>query len=1039
MKLQLLGSLSLLTLCNSVSAAPQWIWSSKEGTPSADFRKSFAAPAGLKSAVLEVSCDNEAEVELNGRKIVSTKNWQQAGIASVLAHLKTDGPNELLVHGKNEGALAGLLVRIRAAAGSGPETVLIETDGTWEARKPGAQDWTPAVVVGEYGRAPWGKVLDNARTATAAKNSGSTESVAASEITVPPGFKVEKLYNVPKEEQGSWVALTVDSKGRLLAADQYGALYRMTPPAQGGSLVPERLSLNLGKAHGLLAAFDSLYVMVNEDGKNNGLYRATDSDRDGEYDTVTKLHTMAGGGEHGLHSMVLSPDGKRIFFNCGNHTQLPEGLVQSRAAKIWAEDHVLPRMWDANGHARGILAPGGYVCSMNPDGTGLELFCYGFRNEFDICFNNQGQLFTYDADMEWDIGTPWYRPTRVNHCVSGADFGWRSGSGKWPNYYPDNLPTTLDIGPGSPTGVVSGTGAKFPAKYQHAIFINDWTYGTMWAVHLQPKGASYTATREEFVFGKPLPLTDVVIHPQDGAMYFAVGGRRTQSGLYRVTYTGAESTAPAAPAPLSEEFKLRAALEALHTEGTDPSRVLAQAWPHLGHADRHIRYAARVAIERLPAELWREKALTESHPDAALEALVALARVSGTVAAGTGGKPAAGKGAIKTSSSEAIPTVAPENVALQNRLLNRLADLDTPSLSQNQQLNALRALQLVLIRLGKPDADTCGKIAARLEKRFPSTDATLDRELCQTLVAVDSRAVVPKALGLLGTVHDDFKEIASDAVLSRNDGYANAARAAAGSRPNAQQIAFMFALRNATAGWTPELRRTFFGWFPRARQWKGGNSFKGFIENIRKEALENFAPASERAALEALSTKEPAALITNFVAPKGPGKAYTVDEALQLVSAPDSLKSRNFAQGEAMFRSTLCATCHRFNGEGGSIGPDLTGSGNRYTLRDLLENIIDPSKVISDQYDSHEITLKNQSIVLGRIVVEENDKLFVVSNPFAPADQTVLNSGDVLRKEVRKVSMMPPGLVNSLNSDELRDLVAYLLSGGNPKDKAFAP
>jgi putative heme-binding domain-containing protein len=1039
MKLRLLGSLSLITLCHSVSAAPQWIWSSKDGTPSADFRKSFAAPAGLKSAVLEVSCDNEAEVELNGRKIVSTKNWQQAGIASVLAHLKTDGPNELLVHGKNEGSLAGLLVRIRATAGGGPETVLIETDGTWEARKPGAQNWTPAVVIGEYGRAPWGKVLETARTATAAKNSGSTESIAASEITVPPGFKVEKLYNVPKEEQGSWVALTVDPKGRLLACDQYGALYRMTPPGSGAATAPERLSLNLGKAHGLLAAFDSLYVMVNEDGKNNGLYRATDSDRDGEYDTVTKLHTMVGSGEHGLHSMVLSPDGKRIFFNCGNHTQLPEGLVQSRAAKIWAEDHVLPRMWDANGHARGILAPGGYVCSMNPDGTGLELFCSGFRNEFDICFNNQGQLFTYDADMEWDIGSPWYRPTRVNHCVSGADYGWRSGSGKWPNYYPDNLPTTLDIGPGSPTGVVSGTGAKFPAKYQHAIFINDWTYGTMWAVHLQPKGASYSATREEFVFGKPLPLTDVVIHPQDGAMYFAVGGRRTQSGLYRVTYTGAESTAPEAPAPLSEEFKLRESLEALHTEGTDPSRVLAQAWPHLGHADRHIRYAARVAIERLPAELWREKALTESHPDAALEALVALARVSGNTEAGSGGKPAGGKSAIKTSSSEAIQPVAPANVALENRLLNRLAEVDTPSLSQSQQLAALRALQLVLIRLGKPDADTCGKIAARLEKRFPSNDSSLDRELCQTLVAVDSRAVVPKALGLLGTVHDDFTEIASDAVLSRNDGYANAARAAAGSRPNAQQIAFMFALRNATAGWTPELRRTFFGWFPRARQWKGGNSFKGFIENIRKEALANFAPESERVTLETLSTKEPAALITNFVAPKGPGKAYTVDEALQLVSAPDALKSRNFAQGEAMFRSTLCATCHRFNGEGGSIGPDLTGSGNRYTLRDLLENIIDPSKVISDQYDSHEITLKNQSIVLGRIVVEENDKLFVVSNPFAPADQTVLNSGDVLRKEVRKVSMMPPGLVNSLNSDELRDLVAYLLSGGNPKDKAFAP
>jgi hypothetical protein len=74
--------------------------------------------------------------------------------------------------------------------------------------------------------------------------------------------------------------------------------------------------------------------------------------------------------------------------------------------------------------------------------------------------------------------------------------------------------------------VVSGNGAKFPAKYQRAVFINDWTYGTMWAIHLQPKGGSYIAEKEEFVFGKPLPLTDVVIHPQDGAMYFAVGGRK---------------------------------------------------------------------------------------------------------------------------------------------------------------------------------------------------------------------------------------------------------------------------------------------------------------------------------------------------------------------------------------------------------------------------------------------------------------------------------------------------------------------------------
>jgi putative heme-binding domain-containing protein len=92
-----------------------------------------------------------------------------------------------------------------------------------------------------------------------------------------------------------------------------------------------------------------------------------------------------------------------------------------------------------------------------------------------------------------------------------------------------------------------------------------------------------------------------------------------------------------------------------------------------------------------------------------------------------------------------------------------------------------------------------------------------------------------------------------------------------------------------------------------------------------------------------------------------------------------------------MYRSIMCATCHRFNGDGGSIGPDLTGSGNRYTLRDLLENIIDPSKVISDQYDSHEITKKDGSVLIGRIVVEENEKVFLMTNPFAPNDHLAIN------------------------------------------------
>lgn len=1025
---RLLTLLSLLSLPAALHAEPQWIWSSKKAQPQekATFRFSFPLKLTPKSASLSLTCDNGATVFINGKKTAINEDWQKPIKTDVLKHLLLGDTNVIEVQATNKGGSAGLIAKLELEKQQGGVEV-IETNGQWQAAPTGQTDWKPVAVLGAYGVGPWGKVFDG--KIGSSKGDGSV--IAAADVTVPKGFKVELLYTVPKEEQGSWVALTTDEKGRLIACDQYGSLYRMNVPALGKTelLKPEKLKVDFGKAHGLLYAFNSLYVMVNENGKDNGLYRLQDTDKDDQYDKVEKLVTMAGGGEHGLHSMTVSPDGKRIYFNAGNHAELPNELAKSRPARLWNEDHILPRMWDANGHARGRMAPGGFICSMTPEGKDVELFCYGFRNEFDIAFDLSGELFTYDADMEWDIGSPWYRPTRVNHCVSGADYGWRSGSGKWPQYYTDSLPTTLDIGPGSPTGVVSGQGAKFPAKYQRAVFVADWTYGTMWAIHLQPKGASFLAEKEEFVFGKPLPLTDVIIHPQDGAMYFAIGGRRTQSGVYRVSYVGEESTAPAQALPLDEETRMRHTLEALHQDGQDPQKIIAAAWPYLSHSDRHVRYAARVAIERLPVNLWQEKALAETQPMALIEAAVALARAHGAPPEALKEKPAAG------ASTAGIGPVSPDKAELQLEMLKAMSRLEGADLSIDQHLAALRALELIFIRLGKPSPEVCAAVVEKLDPLFPSQDENINRELSQILIALDDPKAPSKSLALMAQAKDDFQAVASDAVLSRNDGYANAARAAAGSRPNAQQISYMFALRNATAGWTPELRKTFFSWFPRARTWKGGNSFKGFIENIRKESLAGFVPEAERAEMDALSSKVEGADIPNYVAPKGPGRAWSVDEVVALTQG--GLKGRNYKNGEAMYRSVMCATCHRFNGEGGSIGPDLTGSGNRYTMRDLMENIVEPSKVISDQYDSQEIVKKDGTTILGRVVVEENGKVFVMANPFSPNDQMAINESEIARIETRKVSMMPPGLINALNQDELLDLLAYLVSGGNDQDKVF--
>ena len=119
---------------------------------------------------------------------------------------------------------------------------------------------------------------------------------AAANVRVADGFKLDQIYSVPKETQGSWVALCVDPKGRLIAADQRGKLYRMTPPAIGGdgAIEPEALGVDLGGAHGMLYAFDSLYVMVNEQG-THGFYRVRDTDGDDRYDEVKLLRAIKGG------------------------------------------------------------------------------------------------------------------------------------------------------------------------------------------------------------------------------------------------------------------------------------------------------------------------------------------------------------------------------------------------------------------------------------------------------------------------------------------------------------------------------------------------------------------------------------------------------------------------------------------------------------------------------------------------------------------------------------------------------------------------
>ena len=530
------------------------------------------------------------------------------------------------------------------------------------------------------------------------------QTTVAGNFRTPPGFEVDMVYEVPFKEQGSWVCLCIDPKGRIIASDQYGKLYRVTlssdPKAKAEKV--EQLQIDIGMAQGMYAFDNVLLININGNGPSGpGVYRLTDTDANDQYDKIEHVIPIKGTGEHGPHAIIPGPDGK-IYFCGGNQSDVPEKATKSVVPRHWSEDHIVGRMPDARGFMKDRLAPGGWICRMDRDCTNVELMATGFRNEYDIAFNPQGDLFTYDADMEWDIGTPWYRPTRVNHAISGAEFGWRNGTGKWPDYYPDSFGAVANIGPGSPTGITFGTGTKFPAKYQQSLLICDWSYGIIYAVSMKADGASYTGTSEAMVSASPMAVTDLVVHAGDGAVYFAVGGRKTLSALYRLRYAGKESTAPAKldePADVVAARKLRRELEAFHAQPSEAA--IAPAIAQLGNPDRSTRFAARIALEHLPVEKWREAALKVTEPQAVITAAMGLAR--------SGSK------------------------ADQAALLTKLTAIDFDKLAPAIQLELLRAEELVFLRLAKADEAQRTALLKQLDSKFPTRNALVNRELANVL------------------------------------------------------------------------------------------------------------------------------------------------------------------------------------------------------------------------------------------------------------------------------------------------------------------
>ena len=309
-------------------------------------------------------------------------------------------------------------------------------------------------------------------------------------------------------------------------------------------------------------------------------------------------------------------------------------------------------------------------------------------------------------------------------------------------------------------------------------------------------------------------------------------------------------------------------------------------------------------------------------------------------------------------------------------------------------------------RFGRPDESTAHRLIARFDPHYPSRVRELNAELCQLLVYLRAPDAAAKTVKLLEQ-----------------------------APTQEEQIYYAQALRTLKTGWTPALRQAYFTWISKSGQYKGGNSLRGFMANIRRDAIANLSDA-DKAALKPILDARPVTSASSAPTADRPFvKEWTLDELTPALET--GLKERDYDRGRVLFAAAKCFACHRYNDEGGGLGPDLSGVAGRFSARDLLESIIVPSKTISDQYESVTVATTDGRVITGRIVNLHGDNLMINPDMLDPNNMVNVPRSKIEEIKRSPVSMMPVGLLNTLKKDEILDLFAYLLSRGDRQNPMF--
>ena len=411
----------------------------------------------------------------------------------------------------------------------------------------------------------------------------------------------------------------------------------------------------------------------------------------------------------------------------------------------------------------------------------------------------------------------------------------------------------------------------------------------------------------------------------------------------------------------------RRQLESLR--GEESQNALETAWQHLDASDPWIRHAARTVVESLPVTMWRDRALEEANVDRFLSAALALERFGDDKDRATLG--------WRLASLKAHRLLPWQQIEWADLCFRQLVTGDVNNAKWDRMFDELRVV-------------------------FPTNYYPLDYHTSQLLAKRDNGLLVPLAMQLL----EQSSQIGNQR----------------------QQMHWLYLLSTQSQGWTPELRDRYFIALRDMDTFEAGEGMPTFRRLIREAALGNVPEADrdhwkkwlDEKAAERLPELPPA---RTSVVKQWTAKDFQ-DLQQELGKDPDPQR------GKQMFATARCVVCHRVRAEGGVSGPDLTGVARRFSARDLLSSILDPSAVVSEKYANTLFELADGRVLSGRTLVTDyrSPNAELIPDLLAPEKTISFSKQEIVERRVSPVSPMPKGLVDGLDKQEVVDLLAYLLT-----------